>query len=122
MKNNRHEDLTVWQKGHQLTLDVFRTVNTVDPVLFEFMKESALRLVSKIAEGISRTTHNEQVSDLNDAKGAAARLTTQVVLSGKLNYITPECSDKLYEQTLEVTRMLSGLIRAIEKKNSTTSK
>ena len=67
-KNKTHEDLIAWQKGHQLTLDIFRTVNDVDPILFEFMKESALRIVSKIAEGISKFDLTTKLKDLEDEK------------------------------------------------------
>lgn len=114
-KNSSHEDLVAWQKGHQLTLDIFRTINDVDPVLFEFMKESALRVVSQLAEGTSKFCVEDQISHLENAKGASARLSTQIILSGELNYITKERSDKLYAQAMEVYKITSGLIRYIQK-------
>ena len=114
-KNKAHEDLIAWQKGHQLTLDVFRTVNDVDPILFEFMKESALRIVSKIAEGISRFDREKCITDLQDAKGASARLQSQVILSGDLSYITKERTEQLYAQALEVSKLISGLIRYLQR-------
>jgi four helix bundle protein len=111
------QDLIVWQKGHQLTLDIFSTVNDVDPVLFEFMKESALQIISKIAEGNSKFELSNKLNDLEEAKGATARLSTQIILSGELQYITKEKSELLYAQTLEVMKMIKGLIRYIEKSN-----
>ena len=114
-KNRSHEDLVAWQKGHQLTLDVFRTVNDVDPVLFEFMKESALRVVSKIAEGISKNDLKERIADLEDANGATARLSTQILLSGQLDYLSKERSEELYANALEVGKIVKGLIRYIRK-------
>ena len=65
-----HEDLVAWKKSNQLTLEVFKTINDVDPVMYEYMKESALRIVSKIAEGISKKTTVSRIADLEDAKGA----------------------------------------------------
>jgi len=114
-KNRSHEDLVAWQKGHQLTLDVFRTVNDVDPVLFEFMKESALRVVSKIAEGISKHDLQERIADLEDANGATARLSTQILLSGQLDYLSKERSEELYANALEVGKIVKGLIRYIRR-------
>ena len=114
-KNRSHEDLVAWQKGHQLTLDVFRTVNDVDPVLFEFMKESALRVVSKIAEGISKHDLEERIADLEDANGATARLSTQILLSGQLDYLSKERAEELYENALEVGKIIKGLIRFIRR-------
>lgn len=110
-KNNSHEDLVAWQKGHQLTLDVFRTVNNVDPVLFEFMKESALRIVSQIAEGINKYNVEDKITHLEQAKGASARLSTQIILSGELSYISKEHSELLYAKAMEVYKMISGLIK-----------
>jgi|LauGreDrversion4_2_1035121.scaffolds.fasta_scaffold205549_1 four helix bundle protein len=114
-KNKTHEDLIAWQKGHQLTLDIFRTVNDVDPILFEFMKESALRVVSKIAEGISKFDLTTKLKDLEDAKGASARLSSQIILSGQLNYISKESSEQLYAQALEVSKIITGLMKYIRK-------
>ena len=114
-KNRSHEDLVAWQKGHQLTLDVFRTVNDVDPVLFEFMKESALRVVSKIAEGISKHDLEERIADLEDANGATARLSTQILLSGQLDYLSKDRAEELYANALEVGKIIKGLIRFIRR-------
>jgi four helix bundle protein len=114
-----HEDLVAWKKSNQLTLEVFKTVNDVDPIMFEYMKESALRIVSKIAEGISKKTINNKITDLEDAKGASARLSTQLILSGQLEYITKSRSEELYAQTMEVYKIISGLIRYIEKTSNT---
>ena len=113
-----HEDLVAWKKSNQLTLEVFKTVNDVDPIMFEYMKESALRIVSKIAEGISKKTINNKITDLEDAKGASARLSTQLILSGQLEYITKSRSEELYAQTMEVYKIISGLIRYIEKNSN----
>lgn len=110
-----HEDLVAWKKSNQLTLEVFKTVNDVDPIMFEYMKESALRIISKIAEGISKKTITNKITDLEDAKGASARLSTQLILSGQLEYITKSRSEELYAQTMEVYKIISGLIRYIEK-------
>ncbi len=110
-----HEDLVAWKKSNQLTLEVFKTVNDVDPIMFEYMKESALRIVSKIAEGISKKTITNKITDLEEAKGASARLSTQLILSGQLEYITKSRSEELYAQTMEVYKIISGLIRYIEK-------
>ena len=114
-KNRSHEDLVAWQKGHQLTLDVFRTVNDVDPVLFEFMKESALRVVSKIAEGISKHDLEERIADLEDANGATARLSIQILLSGQLDYLSKDRAEELYANALEVGKIIKGLIRFIRR-------
>ena len=113
-----HEDLVAWKKSNQLTLEVFKTVNDVDPIMFEYMKESALRIVSKIAEGISKKTINNKITDLENAKGASARLSTQLILSGQLEYITKSRSEELYAQTMEVYKIISGLIRYIEKNSN----
>lgn len=121
-RNRSHEDLVAWQKGHQLTLDVFRTVNDVDPVLFEFMKESALRVVSKIAEGISKHDLEERIADLEDANGASARLSTQILLSGQLDYLSKERSEELYANALEVGKIVKGLIRYMRRTSRESKK
>jgi four helix bundle protein len=117
-----HEDLVAWKKSNQLTLEVFKTINDVDPVMFEYMKESALSIVSKIAEGISKRAIAHRIADLEDAKGASARLSTQLILSGQLEYLTKSRSEELYAQTMEVYKIISGLIRYIEKTTKSADK
>jgi four helix bundle protein len=114
-----HEDLVAWKKSNSLTLEVFKTINEVDPVMFEHMKVSALQIVSKIAEGISKRAPKSRIIDLEDAKGASARLSTQLILSGQLEYLTKSRSEDLYAQTMEVYKIISGLIRYIEKSSKT---
>ena len=107
------------KRSNQLTLEVFKTINDVDPVMFEYMKESALRIVSKIAEGISKRTHKNRIIDLEEAKGASARLSSQLILSGQLEYITKERAEELYAETMEVYKIISGLIRYLDKTANT---
>ncbi|MFN5910658.1 MAG: four helix bundle protein, partial [Bacteroidota bacterium] len=77
--------------------------------------ESALRVVSQIAEGINKFRPDDRISHLENAKGASARLSTQIILSGELNYISKDRSDMLYAQAMEVYKIISGLIRYIRK-------
>lgn len=109
-----HEDLIAWQKGQQLTLDVFRIVNQVDPVLFEFMKESALTVVSEIAVGYNLSKQQIRLQHLEKAKSSTARLSTQIILTGELQFISKERSELLYAQALEVGKIISGLIKCIK--------
>jgi four helix bundle protein len=69
--------------------------------------------VSEIAEGYNRRKQEERIQHFENAKGSTARLSTQIILSGELQYITKEKSELLYAQALEVGKILSGLIKCM---------
>jgi four helix bundle protein len=117
MKDFRN--FTVWQKSHQLTLDVYKIVNDF-PKEEQFglvgqMKRSSGSIPTNIAEGCGRNTDKDFARFLIIAFGSSNELEYQFILSRDLGFISLETSEKLFFQIEEIKKMLNALISKLNK-------
>lgn len=114
-------DLLVWQKAHELTIEVYKIAK-------KFPKEERFRLVNQvcksassipanIAEGFGRASKKEFVRFLSIAKGSVKESLYHLMLAKDLGYIRDVEFSNLRDRYNEISKMLSGLIRSI-KENS----
>jgi four helix bundle protein len=119
-KIQRFEDLIVWQKAMSLSEAVYRATKegpfSKDWGLRDQVLKAAVSIPSNIAEGYERQTTQEYIRFLTIAKGSAGEVRTQLILAGKLGYITPIETAALLEDCQEVSRMLEGLKRRLKAK------
>jgi four helix bundle protein len=115
------EDLIAWQKGHKLLITVFKQLkekeNTIDRQFDVQMKQTAIAICSQIAAGYEQSVPTITVDFLQNAKGAAASLTTQIILAKELGYFEPELTSELYALAKEVSKIIQGLINYISNKH-----
>jgi len=109
-----YKNFTVWQKSHQLTLDVYKIVNDFPKEelfgLVSQMKRSSSSIPTNIAEGCGRNSDKDFARFLIIAFGSANELEYQFILSRDLNFIDAEMSENLMLQIEEIKKMLNGLI------------
>ena len=110
------QNLYVWRKAHNLTLDLHRITEGF-PRSETFGLAAQLRRLSaeiamKIAQGCGRDRSSEFAQCLGQARGSAVELEYALLLSRDLELIRPEAHDTFQGQIIEVRRMLSGLIRS----------
>ena len=114
------KNFVVWQKSHQLTLDVYKmTHNFPKEELFGLtsqMKRSASSIPTNIAEGCGRNSDKDFARFLIIAFGAANELEYQFILSRDLNFINNDSSEKLLFQVEEIKKMLNSLISKLYNK------
>jgi len=68
---------------------------------------------SNIAEGQGRATKGEFIQFLSHARGSLFELETQLVVAGKLGYISLDRQKTLGSQTEEIARILNGLLTSL---------
>ncbi len=68
---------------------------------------------SNIAEGQGRATRGEFIQFLSHARGSLFEFETQIVIAGKLGYITPDMETDLSAKAAEVARILNGLLTSL---------
>lgn len=104
------KDLLVWQKGHQLVLEIYRiTADFPDTEIYGLvsqMRRAAVSVVSNLVEGFKRRTVKDSVHFYNIADGSIEELKYQLFLSRDLNYITQEEFQKTNSLLEEVSKML----------------
>ncbi len=113
---SHYKNLLVWQKAIALVTQVY-VVTRLFPReelygLTSQIRRAAVSVPSNIAEGQARFTPGEFRQFLGIARGSLAELETQLIIAEKLGYLTE--SGPIFEQLVEIGRMLSGLLASLK--------
>jgi four helix bundle protein len=82
------------------------------------MRRCAVSIPSNIAEGYGRQFKKETIQFLHIARGSLFELETQLFIASDLSYIDEECLEKLLMQLDDCKKLLNGLIKYFENKES----
>jgi len=112
------QDLEVWQRAHQLVLDVYRATRdfpTAEPYdLVAAMREVAVSVPANIATGFGYREKDEKIHFYSSSKASLEELKYFLILSEDLGYLSG--IDQLMEDAETITRMLGGLVRSTKSK------
>jgi len=118
-KIKRFEDLIVWQKSMSLAEEIYRAAKQVefakDWGLKDQICRAAVSIPSNIAEGYGRYRAADFRRFLTIANASAYEVRSQIQLAVRLDYVGPLEGQKIVEMCEEVSRMLVGLRRKINK-------
>jgi|SRR5688500_2045791 len=107
------EKLDVWQKSITLAESVYSLTKAFPSDerfgLTNQMRRAAVSISSNIAEGCSRASRTDFRRFLEIATGSAFELVSQARIARGQIFCTPSDHDRLYNDALEIVRMLSGL-------------
>lgn len=108
-----YRDLKVWEKAHQLTLDVYRgTQSFPKEELFGLtsqIRRASVSIEANLAEGCGRRSDGEMGRFIQIAMGSGTELSCHLLLARDLGLMKAEEYSGLYERVTEVLRMLSAL-------------
>lgn len=109
-----YKDLVVWQKAMLLVKAVYVVCSKLPKneqyALSDQLRRAAISIPSNIAEGQKRLNRQETVQFTGIALGSTAEVETQLLLVKDLYEID---TDEELQLTEEISKMLSGLIRAL---------
>lgn len=114
MKSQSYKDLVVWQKAIDLATWIYG-ITTRFPKeelygIVSQIRRASVSIPSNIAEGQSRQHKTEFIQFLSIAKGSLSELETQLIISGKLKYISEKELNEGKERIAELNRLLHPLI------------
>ncbi len=108
------EDIQVWRKGAVLAKAVYRECRTLSDFGFrEQLQRAAVSITNNIAEGFERRGNKELRQFLYIAKGSRAEVRSMLYVGVELGYLHKDTFEKLKNDTLEISRMLSGFIKTL---------
>jgi four helix bundle protein len=111
-------DLLVWEKAHALTLASYRgTADFPKPEIYGLVSQirrCSASIAANIAEGYGKRGNPEFQRFLHIAAGSASELEYHFLLSKDLGFLSAEEYKQLDQLTVEVKRMLAGLIKKVE--------
>ena len=114
--SQQFEDLKIWQKSKDLALQVYTSQkNNRDFAFRDQVQRAAVSVMNNIAEGFERKSDKEYLYFLTVAKGSAGEVRSMASLASELKYMTAEEVGDIEEGYTELSRMISGMISAIQK-------
>jgi four helix bundle protein len=112
-----YHKLKVWEKSHALAIDVHRIAGgfpRVDGIaLTGQLRRAALSIPSNIAEGSGKSGNSEFRRFLNIALGSAVETDYHLLAARDLGLLEVATYEELAARTMEVRRMLGGLIKKV---------
>ena len=114
-KFRRFEDIEAWKKSRVLVGRLYELTRREpfrrDFALTDQARRAGVSIMLNIAEGSARKTDKEFAQFLFVAAGSAAELKATFYVAKDQDYIDEQTFLKFYEQTDEISRMISGLIK-----------
>jgi four helix bundle protein len=115
MTEQSFETLKVWQKAHQLTLDIHKRLIPILPKeerfdLVDQIRRSSKSVGANIAEGNGRFYYMDNVRFCYQARGSLDETLNHMKVALDLGYCLKELYGEFRTQAEEVRRLLNGYI------------
>lgn len=112
------KELLVWQKSIEFVTEIYK-ITAQFPSEEKFglvsqIRRASVSIPSNIAEGNSRRSSADYIQFLKIARGSAAEVETQIIISNNLKFIKDENFKELSFKISELLKMLNGLINYLK--------
>ena len=108
----KFEDLEVWKRAARLSAGIYLQLKDLkDYGLKDQITRSGLSIPSNVAEGFERESQRECLKFLSYAKGSCGELRCQIYIGMSINYIPSDLGKKWIQESVEISSMLSGLMK-----------
>jgi four helix bundle protein len=115
-----YRDLIAWQKSMDLVFEIYRSTQNFPRAetygLVAQLRRAAVSIPSNIAEGHDRLSTGEFRQFLGHARGSLVEVETQLLISERLGYIEPGQSANLLKRTIEIAKILNGLLGSLARR------
>ena len=126
MRTRHFTDLLVWQRAMGLVRSVYQATEQFPKHelfgLTSQLRRAAVSVPSNIAEGHGRLSDQLFRTFLAQARGSLFEVQTQLMLSNDLGYLQTQSLQQMLRECTEVTMMLNGLLKSLEKPRAKPSR
>ena len=117
-----HRDLIVWQKAMDLVEVLYGATASFPKeetyALTSQIRRAVVSVPANIAEGQGRRLPKEYLYFLANARGSLLELDTHLEIAVRLSYLANDTYLTLKTQLDEVTKILNGLMRSVERSSN----
>ena len=114
MKIEKFEDIIAWQKAKEAAVLIYALFkNNRDYGYKDQIQRAAISMGNNIAEGYERRSNREFKQFLYIAKGSCAEVRSMLLVGLELDYFSKTEQMKCYNLCIEISKMLSGLIKTL---------
>lgn len=115
MEIRQFEDILSWQKSKELSVLVYKGFSgSKDYGFKDQIQRASVSIMNNIAEGYERSADKQFSHFLYIAKGSAAEVRSMLYIALELRYINHETYTKLIKLTLDISKLISGLIKSLK--------
>ena len=117
-KITRFEEIESWKKSRELTKSIYR-ISLKERFFRDFglrdqIRRASVSILSNIAEGFERDGDKEFIQFLSLAKASCGELRAQLYVALDQGYINDDEFSVLMHSAIEISRMISGLIKYLK--------
>jgi four helix bundle protein len=114
MKIKKFEDLLVWQKAVELTVDLYACLEKVNDFGFKNqIQRASLSISNNLAEGFERGSDRDFKRFLFIAQGSCSEVKSMLYVGVRLKYIRTDSYIELNQRVEEIGKMLFGLSNSL---------
>jgi four helix bundle protein len=114
MKIKKFEDLLVWQKAVDLTVDLYASLELVNDFGFKNqIQRASLSISNNLAEGFERGSDRDFKRFLFIALGSCSEVKSMLYVGVRLNYLKKDSYILLNQRVTEIGKMLFGLSNSL---------
>lgn len=125
-KIERFEDLMSWQKAREMNRLIYTATKAgafaKDFGLRDQIRRASISIMSNIAEGFERGGDKEFIQYLSNAKGSCGEVRSQLYAALDEEYLTSAEFKGLCDKSVEISRLISGLMRYLQRSELKGSK
>ena len=118
-KFDSFEQINSWKKARLFNKRIYEITDNSnfkrDYDLVRQIRRASISISSNIAEGYERNSDKEFSYFLYIAKASAGEVRSQLYLALDLNYISNEEFDELFECIADISKLISGFIKYLNK-------
>lgn len=119
MKYTSFQEIPVWKSGHELTLLIYRLIQSFPSsekfVLIPQIIRASISIPANIAEGFHRHSTKELLNFLYIARGSCGEVYYYLILSNSLNYLSKEDFVQASNLSISISKQLSAWINSLKK-------
>lgn len=115
MGMEKFEEIIAWQKAGELTMKIYEEFRENKDFAFrDQIRRAVISIMNNIAEGFERKSNKEFIRFLYIAKGSCGEVRSMLYIALKLNYIEEGEFNHFYKLSIEISKILSGLIKSLK--------
>ena len=122
MKIHRFEDIIAWQKAQDLSVEIYTELKTLKDWDFKNqITRASVSISNNIAEGFERNSDKDFQKFLFYSLASCSEVKSMLYLAKRLQYIGDEKTNFLMINSIEISKILTGLIKSLESRQSTVN-
>jgi four helix bundle protein len=116
MKINHFEEIEVWKKSQLVAVRIYTLLQAnLDFGFKNQIQRAAISISNNIAEGFERGSDTDFRRFLFISLGSCSEVKSMIYIAYQLNYMTYEDSIQMRKDLTEISRMIRGFIRTLDK-------